>query len=269
MIFNGDFHWFDHATTLFTAIDDLVAGHMSLRGNVETELVRERSGDPGCGCSYPASVAEEVVERSNRIMARLQQTARGVPRVGQRLNGLPMHLTACVGGLKLAIVHGDAHSLSGWDFAHDMLDTPDGVGRVLEAFRDAGVDAFASSHTCLPVCRRLAVDGRDRIVINNGAAGMPNFRGTHFGITTRISVHPGPAEPLYALQQGRVRFEAIPLRYDYRAWQSLFLELWPHGSPGYLSYLVRIANGPDYGPAEAAPRFNVNPSAPPGLSDTP
>jgi hypothetical protein len=70
VIFNGDFHWFDHTTTLFTAIDDLVAAHVSLRGNVETELVREPSGDPGCGCSYPALVADEVVERSNRIMDR-------------------------------------------------------------------------------------------------------------------------------------------------------------------------------------------------------
>lgn len=41
------------------------------------------------------------------------------------------------------------------------------------AFAEASVDVFASTHTCLPALCRF--DGDEKVVINNGAAGMPNF----------------------------------------------------------------------------------------------
>ena len=51
------------------------------------------------------------------------------------------------------------------------LDDPANAARIERSFAEARVDVFASSHTCLPALRRF-----DRgLVINNGAAGMPNF----------------------------------------------------------------------------------------------
>ena len=65
--------------------------------------------------------------------------------------------------------------------------TPRGAAFAREAFARAGVRAFASSHTCLPVLQ--CFEG-DHAVVNNGAAGMPNFRGTRYGLATRISAAP-------------------------------------------------------------------------------
>ncbi|MCK7500654.1 MAG: hypothetical protein MZW92_68395 [Comamonadaceae bacterium] len=73
-------------------------------------------------------------------------------------------------------------------------------------FRGAGVDGFASSHTCLPVCRSFDCGDRRRFVINNGAAGMPNFVNSRFGVVTRIALRPSPHRRLYGLRlQRRLR----------------------------------------------------------------
>jgi len=59
------------------------------------------------------------------------------------------------------------------------------------------------------------------VLINNGAAGMPNFRGELFGLATRIAVSPS-TEALYRLRCGELFVEAVPLRYDAEAWQHSF-----------------------------------------------
>ena len=92
------------------------------------------------------------------------------------LGGLPMHALALVGGARVGIVHGDAQALAGWRFAHDRLDDVEAQAELPDQFRKANVDIFASSHTCLPALRRFDAEGRAHAVINNGAAGMPNFR---------------------------------------------------------------------------------------------
>jgi len=86
---------------------------------------------------------------------------------------------------------------------------------------------------------------RHRVVANNGAAGMPNFAGTHFGLATRISVARS-RDALYRVAAGNLAVEAIALRYDPRAWEALFLAQWPQGSEAHRSYYQRIANGPRY-----------------------
>ncbi|MFN7751811.1 MAG: hypothetical protein ACK5TE_06045, partial [Pseudomonadota bacterium] len=43
--------------------------------------------DAGCGCAYPDWVGDEVVERSNRILARLRSTV--APRQQAELSALP------------------------------------------------------------------------------------------------------------------------------------------------------------------------------------
>jgi hypothetical protein len=104
------------------------------------------------------------------------------------------------------------------------------------------VDVFASTHTCLPATRRYG----ERLVTNNGAAGMPNSNGGRFGILTRISTRPAPQAMLYGCKLDEVSIDSIAVTYDANRWQAEFLRNWPRNSPAWLSYFNRIANGPDY-----------------------
>jgi hypothetical protein len=224
---------------------------------VEAEIAAPTGG---CGCNYPDYVNPEYVARSNAIMARLQETSRELSAIRTALDALPMSRTIQVDSQRIGIVHGDAEMLSGWSFAAERLSpvgkvcsgddaTPELTPReTLEGyFRDADVTAFASSHTCLAHARDFTVDGRQRLVINNGAAGLPNFAGSTFGLVTRISVDPAvPAESLYGISIGGVRYDALPVRFDQEAWVARFLANWPPGSPAYEAYFNRIVKGPDF-----------------------
>jgi hypothetical protein len=241
LVFNGDFHWFDCDPDDFARVQDGVLGHRATRGNVESELASPAEG-AGCGCGYPDWVEEATVERSNRIMERLKSAASSVPGALDGLKDLPMTLAASAGGERVAIVHGDADSLAGWGFSQEVLATAAGRATAQAAFDRAGVRVFASSHSCLPVLQSF---GRGGVVANNGAAGMPNFRGTRFGLATRISVRPGKGA-LYGARAGRLHVEAQPIAYDHAAWRGRFLELWPEGTDAHASYFTRIENGPGY-----------------------
>ena len=241
LVFNGDFHWFDCAPEDFAAVNRAVLAHGATRGNVETELAAP-SADAGCGCAYPDWVDEGTVARSNRILERLRAAARSVPPALEALERLEMHRVTCVGGERVAIVHGDAESLAGWGFSQEALATPQGRAAALEAFRLARARVFASSHSCLPVLQSF---GEGRLVANNGATGMPNFRATRFGLATRISVRPGKGA-CYGARAGRLYVEAQPIDYDHAAWRVRFLELWPAGSDAHASYFARIEDGPRY-----------------------
>jgi hypothetical protein len=249
IVFNGDFHWFDADPGDFRAVNDAVLRHRALRGNVETELAAEDTG-AGCGCAYPLDVSDAEVMRSNRILEELRETARGEPEARSRLGALPMHAVAQVAGARIGIVHGDATSLAGWGFAHARLDEPAHRRWIDSVFRDARVDAFAASHTCLPAMRAFG----DRVVANNGAAGMPNFARTGFGIVTRIGCAPfaGPGR-LYGARAGDAFVDAVRLDYDTARWRSRFLARWPQGSPAHESYFRRISEGPRFTLAQAAP----------------
>ena len=249
LVFNGDFHWFDVDDAAFARVSHAVMRHAALRGNVETEIAGD---DPaaGCGCAYPADVSDAEVSRSNEILARLRATAARAPRLRARLGALPMHLTARVGSARIGIVHGDAASLAGWGFAQDRLDNPAHRRWIESMFREARVDAFASSHTCLPAMR--AFDGG--VVANNGAAGMPNFAGTHFGLLTRIGVRPSALpERLHGIEAGGAHLEALRIDYDHDRWTERFLAAWPDGSPAHASYFRRITLGTRFALAQAAP----------------
>ncbi len=284
LVFNGDFHWFNAHPTAFRAVSEQVLAHRALRGNVEAELARD-GGALDCGCNYPPHVDAGIVARSNEIFARLKGTAMAFPAVRSALGGLPMHLVVQVGGQRVGVLHGDPDSLAGWGLAEESLaalegwpvaaadgaadgdDAPDcgasaggvppaqtSAARIADWFRHAAVDAFAVTHTCLPYCRDVEVDGRRRVLINNGAAGMPNFSGDRRGLLTRISVHPAePAESLYGLCSGGVRYDALPIAYDHERWLARFRATWAEGSPAHTSYHDRIVNGPRY-PVERAVR---------------
>lgn len=256
LVFNGDFNWFDAAPGDFAALNARVLQHVALRGNVETELASDDDA-AGCGCAYPDWVGDTEVDRSNAILATLRETARGFPELRARLGALPMHAVASVGGERIALVHGDAWSLAGWNFSQERL--REDPAHVAAAFAEAGVRAFASSHTCLPVFQPIDLrDGR-RLIANNGAAGMPNFRGTRFGLITRISGHPR-GDALYGEWLGAIYVEALAVRYDHAAWVEWFDARWPEGSPASASYRRRIVDGPSY-EVQAAVRCAVSSDA--------
>lgn len=247
--FNGDFNWFNVDDAGFVAVNEAVLRHDACLGNVEAEFAGE-DDTAGCGCAYPDAVDGATVARSNAIHARLSATARRHPQLLKRLATLPMLRRYRVGDVRVGVVHGDAESLAGWGFDVGALDDPARLPWLLQAFAEAEVDVFASSHTCLPALRRFGTP-TGGIVINNGAAGMPNLRGQRTGILTRIGVGPSPVAPLYGTCIGGVHVDALALPYDAAAWEREFLANWAPDSPAYVSYYGRIVAGPDHDIARA------------------
>jgi len=254
LVFNGDFHWFDIDADAFAQIQRGVLAFEATRGNVETELAASGShdgADTGCGCAYPDWVVDAVVERSNRILMALRDTARAMPGACRELAMLPMWRRLDVGDRRIAIVHGDAQSLSGWGFAQETLHDRQQQQTALQWFEQAQVDLFASSHTCLPVFQSLEAGKRATsftpLVLNNGAAGMPNLAGAHEGLLTRIATRPfvGP-QRRFGLRRGGLYLDAIAIDYDDVAWQRSFLAQWPASSDAHASYWSRISAGTDH-----------------------
>lgn len=251
IVFNGDFNWFNVDPVSFEEVNQVVLRHMALRGNVETELAAEQY-KAGCGCGYPDWVGDDEVARSNAMLRRLRDTVRAFPDLRVRLSRLPMHLVAQVGDVRLAIVHGDATALNGWGFSWERLRDASYLPWVHTCFRQAAVRIFASSHTCLPVLREYESEGLRCVIVNNGAAGMPNFAGSKYGVGTRISIRPH-SDPLYYRVIDNIFIEAIRIPYDCVAWDEEFLTHWPVGSPGHESYFRRMVEGPDFRLEQASP----------------
>jgi hypothetical protein len=251
LVFNGDFNWFNIDNAGFENINSRVLKHIALRGNVETELAGDDAG-AGCGCVYPANVSDAEVARSNQIEERLRETAKQFPDVRRQLGELAMYAVARVGGMRIAIVHGDAEALAGWGFARSGLDDAARSEWLARCFAEAQVRAFACSHTCLPACRTLANENGPCAIINNGAAGMPNFSGTGYGVITRISTSYSPGA-LYGTRIDGVCLEALPVAYDQAVWLQTFLKNWPAGSAAHVSYWGRLVNGPAGSLADAMP----------------
>lgn len=250
LVFNGDFHWFDVDPDVFGRVQSTVLAYDALRGNVETELATD-TGDAqvGCGCAYPDWIGEGVVERSNLMLERLRSATTDDQRVALRT--LPMWLRADVGPLRIGIVHGDATSLAGWGFAQEHLLDPTHRREIARWFARGGVDAFACTHTCLPVFQRLRAghDSEPRWIFNNGAAGMPNFAGDRAGLLTRLATSPFPGGGRrfgVRVAAGEVHVDAIAIEFDSSAWMNQFCRQWPMDSAARVSYMERIVHGPDY-----------------------
>jgi hypothetical protein len=249
VVFNGDFHWFDADPRWFSEIERRVAPYTTLRGNIETEVARDSDVGAGCGCAYPLDVDDGVVRRSNRILHELQYASS--PAARRHLAALPMHLVAKVGALRVGVVHGDAASLAGWRFAHGALDHPGCRAWFDDVRRAANIDVFASTHTCLAALRDFRLPGGRLTVINNGAAGMPNFSATRFGLISRIAASPSPHQPVFGIERDGVHIDALAVDYDQLAFLDRFLARWPGRSAAYLSYFSRITDGPDHTVARA------------------
>jgi hypothetical protein len=246
IVFNGDFHWFDAEPEWFGEIDERVRRHRALRGNVETEIIRSNDIGAGCGCAYPFSVDDDTVQRSNAILADLRRTVQALPQRPDWLAALPMHLVARIGALRVGIVHGDAGSLAGWGFAPEGLSETNAAGWLNHLCETARVDVFASTHTCLAALRDFTLPAGRLTIANNGAAGMPNFRDSQFGVVTRIGRTASPHKPLYGLARNDVHVDAIAVDYNTTRFVGRFLGRWPEGSPAHQSYYRRILDGPDH-----------------------
>ena len=123
------------------------------------------------------------------------------------------------------------------------------------------IDVFASTHTCLALLRDVVLPDGRLTVINNGAAGMPNFAGMRCGLISRIATTPSPHRPVYGLERDGVRIDAIAVPYDHGVFFDRFLARWPAGSAAHLSYGQRILDGPSYTLAQARPPRPPEPSA--------
>lgn len=248
LLFNGDFHWFDIDPANFADVQRRVLAHQAISGNVEAELA-DGSGDAGCGCAYPDDVPHAVVDRSNLIHARLSRTALHDPYWRGELAALDFWRGVRIGDARVGVVHGDAESLAGWSFDARALRDPGRHAHHFDAFDKARCDVLASSHTCLPALARFG----QYAVINNGAAGMPNFRGQLFGVVSRIALTPSPHPVLYGTRVGALHVDALALHYDIDAWLTEFRVQWPDGSAAALNYRDRILNGPGWTIDEARP----------------
>jgi hypothetical protein len=252
LAFNGDFNWFNIADAGFLTINTEVLRHHALRGNVETEIADDDSG-AGCGCGYPDYVAADDVERSNQIIVQLRETARRHSALRARLAALPMHLVANVGGVRVALVHGDLESLAGWSLSQETLAMDGTKHNVIKQTVTSQCRIIASSHTCLPVALALDTALGRCAIFNNGAAGMPNFRDSDFGVITRIATTPCNVHPtLYGTRIEHVFVDAVAVNYAKLRWHNEFLQSWPQGSAAHASYFGRIMSGPNYEVAQAA-----------------
>ena len=160
-----------------------------------------------------------------------------------------------MGSTRVDVVHGDAESLAGWRFDVAALDDAAALPWLQQVFPLTPVDVFASTHTCLPALRTwLGVDQIDTAVLNNGAAGMPNFNGELSGLCTRIGITPAPGAVLHEQRRGSVFIALLPLACDAPRCQAEFEAQWPPGSAAHRSCFSRITSGPGYTSAQAAPR---------------
>lgn len=248
LVFNGDFNWLNATDDLFRSINGRVLEHTVTLGNVDFELANPSPG-AGCGCVYPDFVDDGVVERSNAVMARLQAVAEGHPDIRRRLSRCPLSLCLIFGGQRLLVLHGDPQSLAGWGLAREYVGA--GNAQQLAAwFRLSSADLIASTHTGLPVLWSGLVDGRSRVVVNNGSAGMGNLSSDPRGLITRIALSSPSAEPVAGLERNGLYLSLLPVAFDVERWLRQFDRIWPAGSAAAISYRDRIIAGSSLDPAD-------------------
>ena len=233
LVFNGAAHGFDRDPEIFQQIEQGVSAHLALRGHVETEL--GRASDSGAGCDYPITVDKALVQRSNAIQAELKNPLLGLPGMAERLAARPATALVRVAGQRVAISPGDELSLAGWACSRESLSEPARQQQLDAWFAAQNVQVVASSHSGAAAALNLAQGA----LINNGAAGMPNFAGGRYGLLSRIASTPHPAA-LYRCQRAGLFIEALPLNYEHHAFLADFDRQWPAHSPAALSYRSRI-----------------------------
>lgn len=239
IVFNGDMHWFDKTADNFESIEKAAAKYTLLIGNVEAELRREDPIGVGCGCAYPSCVDDATVARSNAIHSMLFDELSNRPDLKRLLQGRPSTATVAVAGRKVGITHGDERMVGGWNCSREELSEPARQCELDAFLAENDLAVLATTHTC----SAAAIALENGLVINNGAAGLPNFSDQHFGLAIRVAETSHPDALFGALRDG-LFVEAVPVRYDHDSFVKWFDELWPEGTPAEVSYRGRILNGP-------------------------
>lgn len=240
VVLNGDIHWFDKTADNFADIERRIAKHIPLVGNVEAELRRQEDVGVGCGCAYPDCTSDDSVARSNRIHKMLSFALESNPQLKAMLEGRPSTLLASVAGRRVAVTHGDEKLLGGWDNSRESLQDILRQDEVDTFMAENDIDVFTTTHTCAPAAIRLARG----VVVNNGAAGLPNFSGEDFGLCIRIAERPRE-DSLFECELDGLFVQAVPVRYDHDAYLDWFDGLWGPASPAAISYRSRIVSGPE------------------------
>lgn len=273
IVFNGDAHWFDVNLEDFSYIENAIKNYDAIIGNVEAELISDRS-EAGCGCSYPDSVDDGVVDRSNKIHSIMKKNIQNSKDIIDVLKRRKRTLTARVGDKRIAILHGDEKSLAGWGNSKENLQKKARLDEIGKWADENSIDIVACTHTCAPVavafgknCKIIDENNREKrpdkisdnnsdkisdvvedakrdktVLINNGASGMPNFINTNYGLLTRIS-ETKSSRAIYRYILGKVFIEAIPIEYDHDKFLKWFDEVWDKSSPASISYRDRIVHG--------------------------
>lgn len=205
VVLNGDIHWFDKTADNFADIERRIAKHIPLVGNVEAELRRQEDVGVGCGCAYPDCTSDDSVARSNRIHKMLSFALESNPQLKAMLEGRPSTLLASVAGRRVAVTHGDEKLLGGWDNSRESLQDILRQDEVDTFMAENDIDVFTTTHTCAPGRHPLPRG----VVVNNGAAGLPNFSGESFGLCIRIAEHPRE-DSLFECELDGLFVQAVP-----------------------------------------------------------
>ena len=195
-----------------------------------------------------------------------------------------------IGGRRILALHGDMHSLAGWQLARERIVDYASDGGLHQHLAEVQASVLACTHTCVAYLLQFGAS----CVVNNGAAGMPNFNASHFGVITRIATTPvpeslqpdrlygtrlgsagGPAllgavQPDAGVGAGRaladaetrdiesadgvlppLYIDALALRYEQQQWLSLFQHQWQPQSPAWHSYWQRLQGEIEYTVADA------------------
>ncbi|QCD53148.1 calcineurin phosphoesterase [Campylobacter sp. RM16192] len=229
IVYNGDLHWFDASKESFDKVEELSKDSIKLNGNVEVEL--KRVENLGCGCNYPSYEQEVIVKNAELIHARLKSIGSDFSIFEDRKT--TMHVN--VAGVKVAITHGDEKSLNGWGFDHEVLKTKTRQDEIFNWFQKTKFDIIATSHTC----KAAVLNFSNKVILNNGSAGMPNFSEFVSGLVTRIASTPNE-KALFRSKIGDVFAELILLKYNKKEFLRYFEELWSEDSAASISYKARI-----------------------------
>ena len=239
VVYNGDYHWFDGTAENFLEVERLLEGSIPMNGNVELELARLEDCGVGCGCSYPTTMSDAFVGRSNAIFGRMKESVKNLPEVSA-LGNRPAWGVVEVGEARVGITHGDESSVSGWGCSVENLQNPARKTKLDQFFSERNVDILSTTHTCAAAALALP----HGVVINNGSAGLPEYKDKLFGLVNRVAKTPHP-DAVYRAKVKGVFVEAVPVRYDQGAFISWFDSVWELDSPAAQSYRPRAIAGPD------------------------
>lgn len=240
LVLNGDIHWFDIHEEDFLKIEEAlyIPGCQLMLGNVEYELLA-KDDTLGCGCNYSELVEDDFVMRSNLIHATMKRSLRN-HTILEELKFRPRSKVYRLFDKRIAITHGDEKNMAGWKCSIDELAYKSRQEELLNWMNDNNIDILATTHTCLPALLRLG----NKIIINNGAAGMANVKGETFGLISRIGDKPH-SQALISEKIDDIYVELVKVDFSLDRFLEWFDKVWPEGSAASVSYRSRIINGTD------------------------